>query len=317
MTLANLPTVLPKGIVNNIWRTDPPNHLLQRVRHNVALGPMTWLKTGGYADAFFKPSSVEELQCILHHLHPDTPLHIIGAGSNLLIRDGGLRGLTIRLGKEFATITSHAESITAGATTLLPDLALQAAQSSQSGLEFYIGIPGTVGGAIAMNAGAHNKTTADIFVECTTLDRAGTQHVHTAENLVFLHRYCSIPAHHIIISATFKTFPAVPDVCRANLKQYIQYRDDTQPKNVATCGCVFKNPSNHKAWQLVQNCNVDLYSGRAQISKKHANFLINAQTASAQDLENLIIRIEDSVFNQTGIRLERELRIIGEVRHDL
>lgn len=291
------------------WLTPPTS---QNIKAQVHLGPMTWLRTGGKADLFAKPESLEELQTLLSHLSPEAPLQILGAGSNILIRDQGLRGLTIKLGKGFRWFHHTENTISAGAALTLPELSLQAAQAHLNGLAFYIGIPGTVGGAIKMNAGAHHKTTADVLLSCKTIDRKGRVHNFKKTDLSFAHRFSSLPADHILLSATFSVKHDTLDACKTALRACTNYRDETQPKNVATCGCVFKNPEGHHAWRLVKESGIDIHSGAAQMSTKHANFLINTGKATASDLEALIEKIEHAVYKKTGITLSRELQILGD-----
>ena len=296
--------------MDNTWST-PPN-ISAHIKKQVLLGPMTWLRAGGKADIFVKPENLEELRHILECLSAQAPLNILGAGSNVLIRDKGLRGLTVKLGKGFRSIQRTQDTITAGAACALPDLSLYAAQAHLNGLAFYIGIPGTVGGAIRMNAGAHKKTTGDVLLSCTTIDRQGRTHFFQRSELTFQHRHSSLPEDHIVLSATFKAERDSIESCKKSLKDCLDYRDKTQPKNVATCGCLFKNPEGHYAWKLVQNSGVDIHLGRAQMSTKHANFLVNMGKATASELEALIEAIEKSVQKKTGIKLSRELKVLGD-----
>ena len=296
--------------MDNIWST-PPNEKLN-IKTQVALGPMTWLRAGGQADIFAKPHNEEELQDLLRHLNPNAPLTVLGAGSNVLIRDKGLRGLTIKLGKSFRACQHTHNTITAGAACILPDISLHAAQAHLNGLAFYVGIPGTVGGAVRMNAGAHGQSTGDVLLSCKTIDRKGTIHHFTRKDLRFSNRFSSLPSDHIVLSATFQAQKDSLESCKQSLKDCLDYRDKTQPKNIATCGCVFKNPEGFFAWKLVKESRINIHEGRAQMSEKHTNFLMNAGGATASDLEELIEKIEKSVLANTGITLERELQILGE-----
>ena len=294
----------------NIWSAPPS--ITPYLKENVLLGPMTWLRTGGIADVFWRPKDIDELQQALRCLAPNAPLHVLGAGSNSLIRDKGLRGLTIKLGKSFRTLEHTEHTVTVGAAYPLPDLSVKTAKLSLFNLGFYVGIPGTVGGAIRMNAGAHNQTTADVLLSCKTIDRYGMLHTFTRKDITFKHRFCSLPSDHIIISGTFSVLQAPHETCKEHIQKCLAYRDATQPKNVATCGCTFKNPEGHHAWALIKNSGVDIHTGAAQMSEKHANFLINAHNATAEDLECLITKIEVAVLKNSGIQLEREIKIIGD-----
>ncbi|MCY4413521.1 MAG: UDP-N-acetylmuramate dehydrogenase [Alphaproteobacteria bacterium] len=299
--------------MENIWRNKPFKPA-GSLRPNILLGPLIWLKAGGAADIYFRPKNIEDLKSFLAHLNPSVPITMIGAGSNILVRDGGIRGVTVKLSsafREFHLCEKNA-TITVGAASSLPNIARALAEKGYTGLEFYSGIPGTVGGAITMNAGAHNQTTEGVFLSCDVITRDGESITFYRKDLTFKHRYCSLNPSFIIVNARFQVQKSTKEICAKKIKECLEYRDSTQPKNVATCGCVFKNPEGQHAWKLVQESGVDLYSGPAQISTKHANFIINQGGATAHDIEELLARIESSVKSQKGIQLEREVRIVGD-----
>ncbi|MEM9840154.1 MAG: UDP-N-acetylmuramate dehydrogenase [Pseudomonadota bacterium] len=281
------------------------------------LAPFTWLRVGGPADRLFLPNTEEELAGILAELPEDEPLTVVGVGSNLLVRDGGIEGSVIRLGPGFGTITVDGHKVTAGAAALDAKVAREAAKAGVGGLSFMAGIPGTIGGAMRMNAGAYGGETKDHFVSARAIDRKG-QIVHLqAEDFAFAYRHADVPPDLVLIEATFEGASDDSKTLLSEIDTIKAKREATQPIREKTGGSTFKNPNQavsggRSAWQ-----SVDAVGGRgrvvgdAQMSELHANFMINRGNATAADLENLGESIRADVQSQLGYALEWEIKRLG------
>lgn len=278
----------------------------------------SWFRTGGPADLLFEPAGEGDLAAFLQGLPSTTPVTLLGVGSNILVRDGGLRGVVIRLGKAFAGVQIEGNKLQAGAAAMDVHVAKAAAKASLAGLEFLVGIPGTIGGAIAMNAGAYGHEIKDILIKGRAMDRAGALHHFTTSDYDFTYRRSGLPADWIILSATLQAVAGQKDSIQARMTEISTTRQDSQPIGTRTGGSTFKNPdpeisNGRSAWQLIDlaGCR-GMRIGDAQISEKHCNFLINHGKATAFDLETLGEAVRKKVLETTGVSLEWEVKIIGE-----
>ncbi|MBX3455780.1 UDP-N-acetylmuramate dehydrogenase [Ferrovibrio sp.] len=278
----------------------------------VSLADLTWFRVGGPAEVLFKPVDVEDLAHFLRERPRDLPLTVIGVGSNLLVRDGGIPGVTIRLGKGFGSIAVDGESIKAGGGASDVAVALAAQRAGLAGLEFLRGIPGTIGGGLRMNAGAYGSEMRDVLIAAEALDGEGQLHQLSLEDMGFGYRHCSIPADWIFTGARLKARPGDAGAIAARMAEIQASRETTQPIKSATGGSTFANPPGRKAWELIDAAGCrGLVIGDAQVSEQHCNFLINRGNASAADLENLGETVRRRVFEASGIDLHWEIRRIG------
>jgi UDP-N-acetylmuramate dehydrogenase len=284
-----------------------------RLTPNVSLSDLTWLRVGGPAEALFTPADEEDLAYFLARCPRDIPVTVIGVGSNLLVRDGGVPGVVIRLGKGFSeTKPLDRARIAAGAA--VPDVRLSqaAAAAGIAGLAFYRGIPGTVGGALRMNAGAHGGETKDVVVEVRALDRSGALHVFDAGGLGFRYRSCGVPMDFIFTQAVFEGTPGATESIQREMQAVADYREANQPIKSRTGGSTFKNPPGHSAWKLIDAAGCrGLRVGGAHMSTMHCNFLINDGEATAADVEALGELVRERVLAHSGIMLEWEIKRIG------
>ena len=281
---------------------------------NAPLAPYTWFRVGGPAQALFQPADEEDLAACLSQLPSDVPVTVIGLGSNLIVRDGGIAGLVIRLGgKAFGRIeTSSGCRVVAG--TAAPDMrvAQAAAEAGIDGLAFYRGIPGSIGGALRMNAGAHGGETRDILIEARGIDRAGNLRAFTNAEMGFSYRHCSAPADIVFTGAAFQGRPGNREAIAAEMQRVTAAREAAQPIREKTGGSTFKNPPGHKAWKLIDAAGCrGLQIGGAQVSEMHCNFLINTGEASAGDIEALGEEVRRRVRAASGVELEWEIKRVG------
>ena len=284
-----------------------------RLQINQSLGAFTWFRVGGPADVVFRPADVQDLSNFLKALDPEIAVTIIGVGSNLLVRDGGIRGVVIRLGGSFSQITVNHDQMAVGAASLDSTLAQTALDQSRSGLEFLSGIPGTLGGALRMNAGAYGRETKDIVLSATAMDRQGNIHTLSLSDLGFTYRHCAVPKDWIFLGATLAAPIGDQQAIAARMDEIRQNREASQPSRSRTGGSTFANPPNGRAWELIDQAGCrGLVRGGAMISEKHCNFLINTGNATAADLEDLGEDVRDRVRAQSGITLEWEIRRIGD-----
>ncbi len=281
------------------------------------LGRMTWFRVGGPAEVLYSPADVEDLAAFLKNRPDDVPLHVVGLGSNMLVRDGGVPGVVIRLGKAFCGITTDGLNVRCGAGAIDATIATAARDASIAGLEFLTGIPGTIGGGMRMNAGAYGAEIKDIFVSATALDAKGEVHQLSAADMGFSYRHCDVAEDWIFTGAELRGTPGNQDAITARIREIRTERDQTQPTQARTGGSTFANPPGSKAWALVDAAGCrGLIRGGAQISHKHANFLINTGTATAADLEGLGEDVRKRVKDQSGIELVWEVRRIGVTSDD-
>lgn len=284
-----------------------------RLLPNVQLSELTWLRAGGPAQVLFTPADAEDLAYFLAQCPLDIPVTVIGVGSNLLVRAGGVPGVVIRLARGFnETAAIGGNRIRAGAAVPDVRLAQAAATAGIAGLAFYRGIPGTAGGALRMNAGAHGGETKDFLIEARALDRSGKLHVFDNAGMGFCYRHCSVPLDHIFIEATFEGKRGDPKEIEAAMQEVAEYREANQPIKSRTGGSTFKNPPGQSAWRLIDAAGCrGLRVGGAHMSEMHCNFLINDGNASASDIENLGELVRERVLAHSGIGLEWEIKRIG------
>ncbi len=304
----------PHPTPSHDWRAALPA-VRGTLRQDFALAGSTWFQVGGIADMFFKPEDAEDLAQFFAALPPDVPVLVMGVGSNLLVRDGGVRGVVIRLGRGFTSITYDATSqqVTAGAGALGRNVAQHLQPLGRGGLEFLTGIPGTVGGAVAMNAGAYGREVVDCLHSVTLVHRNGRLETLAANALHMRYRKGNLPTGAIVVSACFHTQPSSPDAVTAAIAEIAQKREESQPLRTRTGGSTFKNPEGQKAWQLIDAAGCrGLRRGDAQVSDKHCNFLLNLGRASAADIEALGEEVRHKVQQQSGITLEWEIQRVGD-----
>jgi UDP-N-acetylmuramate dehydrogenase len=265
----------------------------------------------------FRPADADDLAAFLRDRPADVPVTVIGVGSNLLVRDGGVPGVVIRLGRGFAGISRDGDIVKAGAAALDLNVALFAREAGLAGLEFLSGVPGTIGGALRMNAGAYGREMKDVALGAEALDMSGQRQYLTNRALGFSYRHCGVPEDWIFIAAELKGEPADPAAIQKRMDEIQRARADSQPLRTRTGGSTFANPSDpraggRKAWELIgaAGCR-GLTRGGAMVSEKHCNFLINTGTATAADLESLGEEVRARVAEKFGITLEWEIRRIG------
>jgi UDP-N-acetylmuramate dehydrogenase len=283
-----------------------------RLTANASLAGITWFRVGGPAEVMFRPADLEDLQHFLAGLPAEVPVTVIGVGSNLLVRDGGVPGVVLRLGRSFAEIRVGPGHIRAGAAALDLNIARVAAEDGIAGLEFLSGIPGTIGGALRMNAGAYGHELVDVVTEAEALDRQGRLHRLAKEELGLTYRHSRVPEDWIFASAVLAGTVGVTETIRARLAEIQAAREATQPIRSRTGGSTFANPPGHKAWELIDRAGCrGLAIGGAMVSEKHCNFLINTGTATAADIEALGETVRRRVREVTGIDLRWEIRRLG------
>jgi UDP-N-acetylmuramate dehydrogenase len=281
------------------------------------LGPYTWFRVGGAAEALFIPADAEDLADFLKALDPSVPVTVLGVGSNVIVRDGGVEGVVIRLaGRPWALVTTDGDTITAGAGALDSMVAKASAKAGLAGLEFYAGIPGTVGGALTMNAGCYGSETKDVLVSAWGLTRYGERVDYALADFGYTYRYSQAPAEIIWVEATYRGTPDDPAAVQARITEITSRRETTQPIREKTGGSTFKNPPGHSSWKLVDEAgwrgklHVET-GGGAMFSDLHSNFMINPGDATAADIEGLGEAVRADVLAKTGVQLDWEIKRIG------
>jgi UDP-N-acetylmuramate dehydrogenase len=288
-----------------------------RLSADAPLAGITWFRVGGHAEVMFRPADADDLARFLNGRPSDVPVTVIGVGSNLLVRDGGVPGVVIRLGRGFAEVTRDGDLVKAGAAALDLNVALFARAAGLAGLEFLSGVPGTIGGALRMNAGAYGREIKDVTLGAEAIDLSGQRQYMTNRALGFSYRHCGAPEDWIFIAAELKGEGADPAVIQRRMDEIQQARADSQPLRTRTGGSTFANPSDpraggRKAWELIDAAGCrGLTHGGAMVSDKHCNFLINTGTATAADLEALGEEVRTRVADKYGVTLEWEIRRIG------
>ncbi len=306
---------------------DDHSHMPQvrgRLTEDRVLADLTWLRVGGPADWLFQPADVDDLAAFLKALPEDVPVFPMGVGSNLIVRDGGLRAVVIRMGRGFNGISIEGDRVTAGAAALDAHVAKKAAEAGVD-LTFLRTIPGAVGGAVRMNAGCYGAYVADHFVEAEAVTRQGEEVTLTAQDLNFRYRQTDLPEGWVITEATFRGTEGDPEALAQKMADQLAKRDATQPTKDRTAGSTFRNPAGFsstgkaddthdlKAWKLIDDAGLRGFCiGGAQMSEKHSNFLINTGAATAEDLESLGEEVRKRVFQSSGIELHWEIMRVGE-----
>jgi UDP-N-acetylmuramate dehydrogenase len=283
-----------------------------RVQENAPLAPFTWFRAGGHAEFLARPADANDLAALLRALPSTTPVQVIGAASNLIIRDGGLPGVTIRLARGFSAIETDGDGVIAGAAALDVTVAETAAAAGLTGLEFLSGIPGTIGGAVAMNAGAYGGEMAHVlsWAECVTRD--GEKRRLSSTDLAFGYRHANVPPSSVITRVRLAARRGAVPVIAARMQEIRTTREASQPVRARTGGSTFRNPDGMRAWELIEAAGCrGLTLGGAQVSEKHCNFLINTGTATASDIEQLGEEVRRRVKAATGVTLEWEIRRVG------
>jgi UDP-N-acetylmuramate dehydrogenase len=284
-----------------------------RLLANQPLAELTWFRVGGPAQILLTPADEDDLAYFLVHLPHDIPVYVVGVGSNLIVRDGGMPGVVIRLSpRGFGETSVDGDIVSAGTAALDKRVAETAAAANLSGLEFYFGIPGSIGGALRMNAGANGGETKDVLVEASGIGRDGTKHRFTNSDMQFVYRNSGVDPSIIFTSARFLGIPAAPETIRARMNEVQTHRETAQPIREKTGGSTFKNPPGESAWKLIDAAGCrGLKVGGAQVSEMHCNFLINTGNATARDIEMLGETVRARVQEKSGIELHWEIKRLG------
>jgi UDP-N-acetylmuramate dehydrogenase len=285
-----------------------------RLVADAALAPLLWFKSGGAAEWLFEPADVDDLCAFLAALDPSVPVMGLGLGSNLIVRDGGVPGIVVRLGKAFAKV-ERLDPVTlrcgGGASGIL--VSSTARDAGIGGVEFLRSIPGTVGGFVRMNGGAYGREVKDVLVACEVVLRSGDRATLSPGDLDYSYRHSALPEGAIVVSATFRGHAEDPAVIQAEMDRIAAEREASQPLRSRTGGSTFKNPDGHKAWRLVDEAGCrGLRRGNAQVSEKHTNFLLNLGDASSADIEALGEEVRRRVKEKSGVTLEWEIQRVGK-----
>jgi UDP-N-acetylmuramate dehydrogenase len=273
---------------------------------------LTWFRVGGNAEVLFEPADQDDLQAFLQALPQQIDVTVLGGASNLIVRDGGITGITIKLGRPFSQINANRVTVQVGAAAMDITVSRKARDSSIGDLEFLSGIPGSIGGAVSMNAGAYEAEVKDVLLEATAIDRQGNLHTAKTSDLGFSYRHSDAPNDWIFTSATLQGSEDSSHIISARMEEIATARESSQPIRERTGGSTFMNPEGQKAWQLIDTAGCrGMQRGGAQVSNTHCNFLINTGTATAADLEGLGEEVRRRVKNETGIQLEWEIKRIG------
>jgi UDP-N-acetylmuramate dehydrogenase len=287
-----------------------------RLTHGAPLASLVWFKSGGAAEYLFEPADIDDLATFLYALDPSVPVMGLGLGSNLIVRDGGVPGVVVRLGKAFATVERLGDTTLkcgGGAPGIL--VTSNARDAGIGGLEFLRSIPGTVGGFVRMNGGAYGREAKDVLVEAEVVLRSGERRTLALRDLGYTYRHSELPAGAIVVSATFRGHPEAPETVQAEMDRIAAAREASQPLRSKTGGSTFKNPEGHKAWALIDEAGCrGLRRGDAQVSEKHCNFLLNLGDATSADIEGLGEEVRAKVKAKSGVTLEWEIQRVGQAR---
>jgi UDP-N-acetylmuramate dehydrogenase len=303
-----------EGLISRLSASLP--ELRGKLKAEAALSDLTWFRAGGPAEVLYSPADEADLAHFLRETPSDIPVIVIGLGSNLLVRDGGIEGVVIRFGRGFGDIkVEEGHRLRAGAAVPDVKVARAAADAGIAGLSFYRGIPGCVGGALRMNGGAHGRETKEVVIEARAVDRKGELHVLRVAELHYEYRHCGAPEDFIFTEALFQGEAGEPANILAEMDGIAAYREQAQPIKSRTGGSTFKNPPGHKAWQLIDAAGCrGLSVGDARVSQMHCNFLINEGKASGADLEELGETVRARVKETSGVELEWEIKRLGVPR---
>nr|WP_231731278.1 UDP-N-acetylmuramate dehydrogenase [Sphingomonas sp. CCH10-B3] len=276
------------------------------------LAPLVWFKSGGDAQWLFEPADVDDLSSFLVRLDPAVPVMALGLGSNLIVRDGGWRGVVVRLGKPFAFARADGETLVCGGGASGILVSSTARDAGIAGLEFLRSIPGTVGGFVRMNGGAYGRETKDVLVSCVVVLRDGSVRMLPVDALGYTYRHSTLPEGAIVVEATFQGTPGEPAAIQAEMDRIAAAREESQPLRSKTGGSTFKNPDGRKAWELIDAAGCrGLRIGDAQVSEKHCNFLLNLGAATSTDIEALGEEVRKRVKATSGVELEWEIQRVG------
>ena len=283
-----------------------------RLTENAPLAPLVWFKSGGAAEWLFEPADVDDLCGFLAELDPALPVMALGLGSNLIVRDGGVPGVVVRLGKPFAKVAADGVTLTCGGGASGILVSSTARDAGIAGVEFLRSIPGTVGGFVRMNGGAYGREVKDVLVDAEVVLRSGERRTLGRDDLGYTYRHSELPPGAVVVSATFRGEAGEPAAIQAEMDRIAASREASQPLRSKTGGSTFKNPDGHKAWQLVDAAGCrGLTRGGAQVSEKHTNFLINLGDATSADIEALGEDVRARVQAQSGVELEWEIQRVG------
>ncbi|MDP3675847.1 MAG: UDP-N-acetylmuramate dehydrogenase [Novosphingobium sp.] len=292
---------------------EAPPRVAGKLSADAPLAPLVWFKSGGAAEWLFEPRDLADLQAFLRDLDPATPVMALGLGSNLIVRDGGVPGVVVRLGKAFAKVAARDDTTLdcgGGASGIL--VSSTARDNGIAGLEFLRSIPGTVGGFVRMNGGAYGGEVKDILVDCDVVLRSGELVTLAVADLHYSYRHSHLPAGAIVVAARFRGRAGEPAQIQAEMDRIAASREASQPLRSKTGGSTFKNPEGHKAWQMVDAAGCrGLTLGGAQVSEKHTNFLINTGTATSTEIEALGEEVRRRVKDKSGVELEWEIQRVG------
>ena len=300
------------GLLAELKQAAPD--LRGRLSADVPLADVTWFRVGGPAEVMFSPADEADLAYLLTRTPTEVPVTVIGLGSNLLVRDGGVRGVVIRLGRGFGEVEAlPAHQLRSGAAVPDQKLAKAAADAGIAQFAFYRGIPGSIGGALRMNAGAHGTETCNVLVSCRAVDRAGRIHTIDRKGMAYTYRHAGVPDDLVFTQALFQGDPGDPAKILAEMDEVAQYREDKQPVKARTGGSTFKNPPGNSAWRLIDAAGCRGFRiGDAVVSQKHCNFLINEDKASAEDIERLGEILRARVLAGSGTGLDWEIIRLGD-----
>ena len=296
------------------WRDTLPT-VRGKLLRDEPLGPYTWFRVGGNADVLFIPADADDLADFLKARDPAVPVQVLGVGSNVIVRDGGVEGVVVRLaGRPFGGVTVEGDTVTAGVGALDAMVARAAAKAGVAGLEFYAGIPGTIGGALTMNAGCYGSETKDILVSARGLTRAGERVDYQLADFGYTYRHSEAPPDIIWIEAVYRGRPDDPAAVQARMTEITERREKTQPIREKTGGSTFKNPEGHSSWKLVDDAGWRGKTfGGAKFSELHSNFMVNFAEATAADIEGLGEAVRADVKDKFGVDLQWEIRRIGRL----
>ncbi len=284
-----------------------------KLTQNAPLNKHVWFKSGGQADWLFEPADAEDLKSFCAEIAGSTPVMALGVGSNMIIRDGGVAGVVIKLGPQFADVEVTGETtLKAGAAAPVNKVARRAAKAGIDGLAFFTGIPGSVGGVTKMNGGCYGRETCDVLIDCDVVMPDGQFVTLTNDDLAYSYRHSALPEGAVVVEARFQGFPGDPATIKAEMDRISSERKGSQPIGSMTGGSTFKNPEGHSSWKLVDEAGLRGFKhGGAMVSDKHCNFLINTGNATSTEIEELGEMVRAKVLAHSGIELEWEIRRVG------
>lgn len=304
------PTSSVEGSADGLIPTDG---IRGELTQNAPLAKHVWFQSGGNADWLFEPADLEDLRTFLDRLDGRMPVMALGVGSNMIIRDGGVPGVVIKLGKPFMDIEITGDTtLKAGAAVPVSMVARRAAKAGIDGLSFYVGIPGSVGGVTRMNGGCYGRETCQVLTDCDVLMPNGELVTLSNADLQYSYRHSALPDGAVVVEVRFEGFPGDPDTIKEEMDRISSQRKDSQPIGSRTGGSTFKNPDGHSSWKLIDDAGLRGFKhGGAQVSEKHCNFLINTGDATSSDIEGLGELVREKVYANSGIQLEWEIKRVG------